>query len=183
MAYNQSIVPDHSKRVSWPMLVLGVLVAILGIVCVAWPGLTIGTVSLMVGIGFLVSGVAGIMGFFLAGGFAMFSGWLLFDGIMNLILGIMFIGHPVLSGIALIWLIGTFVIIGGVALGVSAWRMRELLGGVWWLGLLVALLVVVFGIMMLTSPGLLSVLLGVLAIVEGVAMVVGSFATERFYLR
>ena len=183
MAYNQSIMPDRPKRVSWPMLILGVLVTILGIVCVAWPGLTIGTVSLMVGIGFLVTGVMGIAGFFMAGGFAMFSGWLLFDGIMNLILGLMFLGHPVLSGVALIWLIGTFVIIGGVALGVTAWRMRQLLGGAWWLGLVLAVLIAVFGIMMLANPGLLSVLLGILAIVEGVAIVIGSFSTERFYLR
>ena len=100
------------RRVSWSMLLSGVLFLILGIVCWVWPNLALETIALILGIGFLVAGVGTVADYVLARGF--FSAWLLVDGILDVILGIIFIVNPLVSAWALAWLVAIAIIVSGI---------------------------------------------------------------------
>lgn len=102
------------------------------------------------------------------------SGRGVFWSILTLLCGAFAIAAPVLSGLAVTWLLGATLLAGGVSMGVFAWRAPSLGGAV--LKLLFAGLTVLVGIAVVAQPGLalaqLTVLLGVYFIVDGVVSMI-----------
>lgn len=101
-------------------------------------------------------------------------GWLLALGILMVILGVLVIGAPGVTGIAVGLLLGWILMIGGIAHGVHAfmaqgWRgfLFELLSGILYL---------VVGVMLVADPlgGVLAltVLLAVFLVVEGIFKII-----------
>ena len=167
------------RRVSWSMLLSGVLFLILGIVCWAWPNLALETIALILGIGFLVAGVGAVADYVLARGF--FSAWLLVDGILDVILGIIFIVNPLVSAWALAWLVAIAIIVSGIMQLFSCWRLRHDMSATWWLSLITGVITIVLGILMLAVPSTLALWLSIFAIVYGVGLVVFAFKVPKLF--
>ena len=167
------------RRVSWSMLLSGVLFLILGIVCWAWPNLALETIALILGVGFLVAGVGTVADYVLARGF--FSAWLLVDGILDVILGIIFIVNPLVSAWALAWLVAIAIIVSGIMQLFSCWRLRHDMSATWWLSLITGVITIVLGILMLAVPSTLALWLSIFAIVYGVGLVVFAFKAPKLF--
>ncbi len=167
------------RRVSWSMLLSGILFLILGILCWVWPNLALETIALILGIGFLVAGIGTIADYVLSRGF--FSAWLLVDGILDVILGIIFIVNPLVSAWALAWLVAIAIIVSGIMQLVSCWRMRRDMSGTWWLSLITGVITIVLGILMLAVPSTLALWLSIFAIVYGVGLVVFAFKVPKLF--
>lgn len=171
------IIDDDRKngyltKVKWSLIGQGAILLILGIICLAWPGIALVTVATMVGIGFLISGIASIAGFATWGAFSLFPGWTLAGGIVNVLLGILFLVHPVASSFALVQLVAAFVLVGGIAQLVSCWKLRKAGSPSWMFILLGGILTVVLGILMFAYPVLPVYYLAAFALIYGVILVV-----------
>jgi uncharacterized membrane protein HdeD (DUF308 family) len=93
-------------------------------------------------------------------------GWLLFQGIVGVVTGVLAFLLPGLTAVALVLLIGSWSIIGGVAGIVSAIRLRKQIEGEWLLALS-GVFSIIFGVLLFIAP-----IAGALAL----AMWIGAFA-------
>ncbi len=172
---------ENLKKAKWSLIGQGAILLILGIVSLAWPGLALLTVATMVGVGFLISGISSIAGFATLGAFSLFPGWALFGGVINVLLGILFLLHPLAASYTITWLIAVLVLVGGAGQLVSAWHLNKAGSSSWGFALLGGILTVLLGILMLASPALIVYYLAFFAIFYGVTLIVAAFRVEKIF--
>ena len=83
---------------NWQLIVAGILFIIFGLVCAFFPGLTLASIAFIVGAAFVVSGVVNIATFIRDRDLLSFSGWILAYGILDVLIGAMFVIHPFAVG-------------------------------------------------------------------------------------
>lgn len=171
------------RKVSWQLLVAGFVLLVMGVACLVWPGRALEAVGILAGLAFLFAGVMGIADFFATGGFMIFSGWILFDGIVSFLLGVLFLMTPVGTGVALAWLLAIFVLMAGFGVLASALRLRPLVGGGahFWLWLLAGILTLALGCFMLFYPVAMSIYLGIFTVLYGALVLVAAFEIPRLF--
>ena len=98
----------------WGAIVVGVLAVIVGIIALVWPGLTGMTLLYIIAAWAIVSGVIDIAGAFMNGVGGGQRLWLIVLGILSIIVGIIFIAYPVDGALALLWLIGIYLVVLGL---------------------------------------------------------------------
>ena len=157
-----------TKR-DWGLFFAGLLVAILGIVVMAWPGLTLVMLATMAGIGFIVAGIFDIITWWRARNATDGAGWTLVTGILDLIVGAMFLIHPLVAAGVLTFLCGCFVIAYGIFAIITGIGMRKM-GSGWWLMVLNGVVSIFCGIMFVMLPEFFVIYLGVFLIMRGVTM-------------
>ena len=105
-------------------------------------------------------------------------GWVLFEGILSILIGIIAFANPNLTALALLYIIAIYAIVTGVMEIAAAFALRELVSRDWVLAL-AGILSVVFGILLFIYPsaGILSILwlVGIYAIVFGVLFIIRAF--------
>lgn len=158
------------KKHDWGMFVGGLALALLGVAVMFLPGLTLLSLATIAGIMFVFAGVAEIVGYFMYRKTGEVSGWQVAGGIINLIIGAVFLLNPVWTAIMLPWIAGFAVIIYGIfgiASGISA---RKIAPSMW--GLLVAsgIIGIICGIMFIVMPDSFVLFLGIFAIFRGFVM-------------
>jgi len=164
----------------WALAIRGVLAVLFGLMTLEMPGITLLVLVLMFGAYALLDGVFDLLSLFHVS-----SGhWaLLVEGLIGIGAGIVTIVWPHITGIALLWVIAFWALLGGVLKIAAGIRLRQVSANYWVLvvaGLLSALL----GLLMIASPrgGALAVALwiGTYAIVAGLMMIGLAFRMRRF---
>jgi hypothetical protein len=112
---------------SWGWYALMGIVSIgLGVLALAYPGITMLALILLVAIRAIVVGVFELVSAF---SWEVESRWLLgLTGVLSIVFGILIFGSPGIGGLALVWTIGVYAIIIGVGLfvqGVKAIRLEQ----------------------------------------------------------
>lgn len=101
-------------------------------------------------------------------------GWLLAVGILMIVLGVFAIGAPVVATIAVQFMLGWILVIGGIAEGIHAFMAQRWRGFL--LQLLSAILYLVVGVLLLVNPVggalALTIVLAAFLIVEGIFKIV-----------
>jgi uncharacterized membrane protein HdeD (DUF308 family) len=109
------------QRWGW-YLFEGVVSVALGVIALAYPGVTLLALVLLVALRAIILGVIELVAAF--SWEAIDSRWLLgLTGVLSIVLGIVLLGAPVAGGMALIWAIGIYAIVAGVALFVVGLRL------------------------------------------------------------
>ena len=108
---------------SWGWYVFEGLVSVaLGIIALAFPGITLLTIVLLIGIRAIVMGILEVVEAFSWEGAE--SRWLLgITGVLSVMLGILLLGSPAAGGMVILWTIGIYAIVFGVMLFVLGLRM------------------------------------------------------------
>jgi uncharacterized membrane protein HdeD (DUF308 family) len=105
-------------------------------------------------------------------------GWILFEGILSILAGIIAFANPALTAQVLLYIIAVWAIVTGVMEIAAAFAIREFVSREWVLAL-AGILSVVFGILLFIYPsaGILSILwlVGIYGIVFGVLFLVRAF--------
>jgi uncharacterized membrane protein HdeD (DUF308 family) len=96
-------------------LLLGVLLVILGILCLRSPLQTIAVLVLLFGLSSIVSGTLELFHGFTGGG-----GWAIASGIVGILVGILVLSYPVSSVDTLIWLSGIALVVIGLTAIIGA---------------------------------------------------------------
>ncbi len=109
----QSAVRD-ALRVHWRLfLTQGVIMVILGILAVVWPGLATLAVDVYVGWLFLISGIVGLVAMFSAEDVPAFL-WTLLTAALSLIVGVLLLWKPAEGAVSLTLVLTAFFIAEGV---------------------------------------------------------------------
>ena len=172
----QVIEPEKkSRHYKWWFVALGVLVTLAGVACITRPAISLAVVAAVAGICFLASGITRIATFFDLGS-ALLGASSLFMGILDVIVGIMFLIHPFIGGITIAMLGGIALIVTGVMDVVASLRMKRVIGtGPTVLEIIGAIVTVLFGVLILMAPRLFIIYLGVMLIIRGVMAVISAF--------
>mgnify|MGYP001152261366 CR=1 FL=1 len=123
----------ESKRHDWGLIVAGVLLVLLAIFITAFPGLTLATITAILGAGFLVSGILDLVGYVRLKGnlFTSPSPWMIVYAVLDIIIGIMLLLHPIVFAGVVSWLVGIFVVAFGVIEVVGAVQLHKFSMPMW----------------------------------------------------
>lgn len=169
---------NEMRRVNIWMIVSGVIMIIFGIICVWQRGLTITILAMIAGAGFTVSGIFDIIAYISGRKLEGYSGWMLFEAVVDLVVGLMLLLHPFAFSAVIPWVIAGFIVAAGIILIVSSLRSRSI--GTSWVPLLLSgIVTVIFGIVLFVRPDFLAVLIGIYALVRGIALTIGGIAFNK----
>jgi uncharacterized membrane protein HdeD (DUF308 family) len=126
MAVINSIQDRGTSSNWWLQLIRGIVGIIIGLLVFFWPGLTVIMLFTLIGIWALVVGVFELLAaFVLPGGHGLEWSFVL-GGILSIILGLLFIRHPIAAMLSLVWVLGIFAIAYGLVQLVHAFQYRSL---------------------------------------------------------
>lgn len=154
------------------MIVAGILLVVFGAVCALFPGLTLASIAFMVGAAFVVSGVVDIMAYTRDRAVLPMSGWLLAYGVLDVIVGVMFLVHPFAFAMVLPWLVGAFTVVFGVYEIVGSVRARSANVPMWGWSLFSGVVTLVIGILFFVMPEMLALYIALFAVMHGVSLIV-----------
>src|SRR3979490_123576 len=162
----------------WLFTLRGVLGIIFGCIALIFPGPTILSLVILFAAYMLVDGVFGII----SAGRAIRRkedrwGLLIFEGLLNIVVGIAAFLWPGLTVVAFVWLIAAWAIVSGGLMTAAGFRLN-IEHGRWWL-VLGGLLSLAYGVLLIITPLIGAIVLtwwlGAYALVFGVALVIFSF--------
>jgi uncharacterized membrane protein HdeD (DUF308 family) len=157
----------------WAFAMRGVLGIIFGVIAIFLPGVTMLSLVLVFSAYALVDGIFAIMAAVRAMRQHERWGFLLLEGIVNIIAAIIAFLWPGITVASFIFLVGTWAILSG-GLMLSAALRLQLDHGRWWLAL-GGLASVIYGVLLIAAPFLgalvLTWWLGAYAIVFGIALI------------
>jgi len=166
-------------RRNWWMLALrGVLAIIFGLIALLAPGIALLAFVYVFGVYALIDG---IMAAYIAirerGSLSRWA-WILFEGLLGIIAGIVAFIYPGLTALVLLYIVAIWAVVTGIMEIVTAIAIRGFTAREWALGL-AGILSILFGIVLFIFPGtgLLSILwlVGVYSIVFGILFIVRAF--------
>ncbi|HEV7526821.1 MAG TPA: DUF308 domain-containing protein [Acidimicrobiia bacterium] len=159
--------------VDWRIIALRAVAAIaFGILTLIWPGLTLWALVILFGAYVLVDGVFAIVDVVRAAPAAPGRrGWLIFEGIAGIVAGVLTFAWPGITALALLYLIAAWAFVVGVIRIAAAIEYRRVVPHAW-LPTLSGVLSIVFGALLVISPGagalVITWLIGWYAVVFGV---------------
>jgi uncharacterized membrane protein HdeD (DUF308 family) len=156
------------------LLIRGIAGIIVGILAVAWPGMTIAVLVGIFGVYAIIDGITNLfIGFSRsrAGG----RSWPhVLQGVVGIGAGVLTFMWPGVTALALVWFIAAWAIVTGVFEIVAAVRLRRVIEGEWLLALSGALSVA-FGLLVFAFPAAgavgIAFVLGAYAVAAGVILV------------
>lgn len=160
----------------WLYLLQGILITILGVGILTWPGLTLATMFMFIAIFFLIDGIiraiSGLVGIGRKKGWF----WGLVGGIIEALAGATALIYPGLTTIGIVFTIGFVFIIKGIVEIAGSGGMENSPRG---LSIFVGVLDIIIGLYLAFNPiyggALYFWLLGLYAIIAGIVTVVKSF--------
>jgi uncharacterized membrane protein HdeD (DUF308 family) len=169
-------------RVWWLVLLRGIAAIVFGILALAWPGVTLVSLVLLWGAWALVDGVTALVAGWKARDGAKPMWQIVLVGLVGIAAGVLTFLMPGVTAIALLIMIAVWAIVSGVFQIIAAIRLRREIANEWML-ILSGALSVVFGALMIISPGAgaLAVLwvIGSFAIAFGVLLVILAFRLKK----
>lgn len=174
---------------SWIWRLLGgIILVILGILILVYPGITLAITVLIVGVFLLITGIFELV--FGLSAEAKNAKWLfVLQGLLSLILGILIVVFPALSLAAFIYLVAAWAIIWGVFELVASFMVPEEVrkavygtGGKW-MGVLIGLIAIIFGIILAIYPQatltIIIYIVGFMVIAMGILLAINSLGTRK----
>jgi uncharacterized membrane protein HdeD (DUF308 family) len=162
----------------WALVIRGLAAVLLGVLALAWPGITlVALVFLFAGYS-LVDGVASLVGAVRAMEHHDRWGVLVLEGIVGIAAAVVTLAWPAITAIALVYVIAAWAIITGVLEIAAAIRLRRHISGEWLL-ILGGIASLAFGILLMIAPLagalVIAIWVGVYAVFFGVMLMALGF--------
>lgn len=109
----------------WRFLLEGVFGLILGIALFVTPGITLYFIGMLMAFWFILIGINRIMMGIKLRKEIEGEGWVIFNGVLALVLGLVIAAQPYLGVSSLIWILGLAFLLGGIALVVLGLKLRK----------------------------------------------------------
>ncbi len=151
-----------------------IIMIAVGVIVLCNPAATLLSMSWLIGISALVSGISVLVFYFSAarGGFG--AGTVLFAGVSDIILGLVFINHGYFIAELLAFFVGLWLTIFGVERFIRAFDLKRFGYDNWWLTLIIGAATAVLGVLSMAAPMtsaiLVSVVVGIGFIAYGIAL-------------
>lgn len=164
-----SYVGTSGSSRDWSLIIGGLLIIIAGGICLFYPGLSMVSVAMVVGCALIAACIFDFIVYFKTRGTAASSGWTIVSGILDLILGVLFLANPVIAAEVITLFAGALLLCYGVFAMVLAVQMRKVTDK-WWLMLLNGILSILCGFLFFISPAFFAIYLGAFLVVRGATM-------------
>jgi uncharacterized membrane protein HdeD (DUF308 family) len=179
MSTSASLEADRAKefaRYWWLPVTIGVLSLIAGVIVLAKPSNSLKTLAVIAGIFILLDGIVELIASFSSS--TLNRGMVALLGVLNVIVGILLIRHPIQGVTVIALLIGIWLVVVGIIRFVVAFEMR---GHRTW-RFVVAAIEVIAGIIIVSDPNIgfatLALLVGLAFIINGVGLVMVGIAVR-----
>ncbi len=167
------------RKTDWGLVAGGILLGICGLICLLYPGLVLTVITIVAGCGFLISGCFDLVTWVRTRKVLQMSGWALAYAVLDIVLGLMFLIHPIaLSGVVS-WVMGLFIIIFGVFEIAGCFKLKSMGLPIWGWMLASGIMTVLLGVCFFILPESLSILIGLTALLRGISMIVYGFAEGK----
>ena len=167
----------------WALALRGVLAILVGVLALTKPGTTLAALVLLIGAYMFVDGVFAIMAALRGMRAGDRWGWMLVEGILGIVAGIIVFRTPSTGAIVLLWLVAFWAITHGIAEIAAGIKLRKIIDNEWLL-ILVGVLSLALGIYILMRPGvgllLLVTWVGVYALFAGILMLMLSLKIRKW---
>ena len=162
----------------WVFALRGLIAVALGIIALVNPGIALLTLIIIFGIYSFVDGLFDVI-ISISNRKDNEKWWaLLIAGIASVVIGVISLSNPSITGIALVYLIAVKALINGVLEIAAAIELRHFIEGEWMM-VISGILSILFGIVLFASPnqGALAMLwvIGIFAIVIGIWLIIFAF--------
>lgn len=164
----------------WGLVFAGVALAVAGAFCLLAPGLTIVTIAAVVGAFFLVAGVFDIIGYVRFRRIMPRSGWELAYAVLDVVLGLVFLLHPLAFSAVVPWLVGLCFVAFGAFEVVASVKAKGWGVPLWGWPLFSGVLNVLCGIAFFVLPEMLSVFLAMILLVRAASLIVYGYNAGRY---
>jgi len=172
---------DMMARNWWVLALRGAFAILFGLVAWIWPGITVWALVILFGAYALVDGAIALYGAF-RGVEGQSRGWLALTGACGIILGIVAMAWPGITGLALLMLIAAWAVVTGVFEIFTAFALRKQIDNEW-VYVLTGAISVLFGVLLFVWPvsGALAVvwMIGFFSILFGALMVGAAFRLRK----
>jgi uncharacterized membrane protein HdeD (DUF308 family) len=112
----------------WPLVLIGLLGIAAGIVTLRWPGITALALLLVVAYWSIFRGVLEIAAAVRLRHLVQGEAWFILGGIASIAFGVLLVLFPGSGLLAVIWLVGLYAVIFGIALLMLGFRLKSLAG-------------------------------------------------------
>lgn len=145
---------ENQKRFDWASLIIGILFLIGGFVSIAKPDKTLQLLSIIMGVGFLLYGIYELLirrrWVRTMGGS---TGWVIFGGIVDLILGLIFVFRPNFGILYIAIIFAIWFIFDSIMDFTTARFFKETASkGYYWALIILSILGIILGVILLFSP-------------------------------
>ena len=134
----------------WAVALRGVVAILFGIIALVMPGVTILALTLLFAAYMLADGVLAIVAAIWAARHHERWGWLVLEGVADLIAGAIALLMPIITVLVFIYVMAFWAIVSGVLLVVAAFRLHPLHGR--WLMIIGGVVSAIWGVLLLISP-------------------------------
>ncbi|SRR5258707_2656183 len=166
------------RRNWWLLALRGVFAIIFGLIALFAPGIALLAFIYVFAAYALIDGIVAVFTAIQERGSLSRWGWVLFEGILSIIAGIVAFVYPGLTALVLLYLVASWAIVTGILELVAAFAIRGFAAREWALGL-AGIISIIFGILLFVFPraGLLSILwlVGIYGLVFGILFIVRAF--------
>jgi len=121
-----SFMHRHDTHRWWLGFVTGMISILFGLAAFVWPQLTALLLLIFIAVRAIIEGISMVVTAIQVRQEVKGEWLLILGGIIALIFGIWMLFHPVIGGLALLWVIGIYALVFGVILIIQAFRMRRL---------------------------------------------------------
>jgi len=157
----------------WLILLRGICAILFGVLTFVWPGVTLLTLVLLYGAYAFVDGVLAVWAALVVGKTDA-RWWLLVIGLLGIAVGLVTVLMPGITALILLLFIAAWAIVIGVMQIIGAIRLRKEIDNEWML-IASGVLSVLFGVILVVQPGAgalgLLFVIGVYAVIYGVMLV------------
>ena len=153
------------------LIVAGILLIVCAFLFLLAPGVTLVTLTAIAGAAFLVSGIFDVITYVRFREAMSLSGWALAYAVLDIVIGLMFLIHPIAFAAVIPWVIGFFFAVFGVVEIVGSLRIRKGGAPMWGWMLFSGIVSVLCGITFFVAPASFSIFLSVFILMRGVSLV------------
>lgn len=169
------------------LAIAGVLLIILGVICIANPAATLFSTAWMIGCFTLFSGISQLVFTCKTQAFLPNSGTRMLSSILQIVLGLIFLGHNLILTVSLPVLFAAWVLVEGIIVAVQSFDFKQADFSAWWAILILGIAGAVLGFFGLKNPDVaaatLSWLIGLGIIASGISYLVALSGINRLEKR
>lgn len=169
------------------LAIAGVLLVALGVVCICRPAATLFTTAWLIGLFTLVAGISKLMFTFRTQAFLPNSGTRALSAILEILVGIIFLGNNIFVAFSLPVIFAMWVLIESVIIAVNSIDYKRVGFPGWFVILLLGICGIALGVLGLKNPDItaatLSTMIGLGVIAMGAAYLFALFGINKFEKR